>query len=329
MKSHNYRSTFSRSVLSYTKILCLVFLFAVFKNYAQEMPAFEKSIYVDSAGNTFINEKMEIYLFFAPDADPTLKHLISSSSGHANPINLQGHGEHFITHHDPVSGERTRHKVFADAKPPISRLEVTEGLIMQFNERFYCDGKITVEIHSEDKFSGVKKTLYSFDNSKFSIYDRPFEIEEGDVGQISFFSVDNVGNVEKAVKANLIFDIEEVIDLENIYFAHDSDRLDFEAQKQLDALVEALKKFPEIRIELRSHTDARGSSVYNKQLSKRRAESTRRYMISKGVAPNRLVAKGFGDSKILNHCLKGVQCTNEEHRANRRTEFRIIPFEEE
>ncbi len=79
-----------------------------------------------------------------------------------------------------------------------------------------------------------------------------------------------------------------------------------------------------VQVELASHTDSRGTKVSNQDLSDRRAQAVANYLISKGVNPSQLVAKGYGESKLKNRCADGVSCTEAEHRANRRTEFRVI-----
>lgn len=79
-----------------------------------------------------------------------------------------------------------------------------------------------------------------------------------------------------------------------------------------------------VQVELASHTDSRGSRESNQDLSDRRAQAVANYLISKGVNPSQLVAKGYGESRLKNRCSDGVACTEAEHRANRRTEFRVI-----
>jgi len=81
---------------------------------------------------------------------------------------------------------------------------------------------------------------------------------------------------------------------------------------------------PGLRIELMSHTDSRGDDDYNMALSQQRAQSVVNYLVNKGIARNRLVAKGYGETRLKNRCSNGVNCTEEEHQQNRRTEFRII-----
>ncbi|MNR02849.1 Outer membrane porin F precursor [compost metagenome] len=81
---------------------------------------------------------------------------------------------------------------------------------------------------------------------------------------------------------------------------------------------------PTIWIELGSHTDSRGKDNYNLDLSQKRAESAVQYIISRGINKNRLTAKGYGETQLLNKCANGVNCTEEEHQLNRRTEFKIV-----
>lgn len=77
-------------------------------------------------------------------------------------------------------------------------------------------------------------------------------------------------------------------------------------------------------IELSSHTDAQGNDAYNERLSQRRAQSAKNWLVAKGIRENRIEAVGYGEENILNHCINGIDCTDEEHRVNRRTEFKII-----
>lgn len=79
-----------------------------------------------------------------------------------------------------------------------------------------------------------------------------------------------------------------------------------------------------MRIELRSHTDCRASDAYNLALSDRRAKASANFLISKGIAANRIVGKGYGETLLLNKCDDGIECTEEEHQINRRTEFKIL-----
>ena len=92
-----------------------------------------------------------------------------------------------------------------------------------------------------------------------------------------------------------------------------------------DELVPVLNDNPDVLVEIASHTDSRNSKKYNQDLSERRAKAVVDYLISEhGINPSRLVAKGYGETRLLNRCSDGVPCTEREHLQNRRTEFRII-----
>ena len=81
---------------------------------------------------------------------------------------------------------------------------------------------------------------------------------------------------------------------------------------------------PTIKIDIRSHTDSRNTAAYNEKLSERRASSTKEWLIQNGINQSRLTAKGYGESQLVNKCADGVECTEEEHQANRRSEFVIV-----
>jgi peptidoglycan-associated lipoprotein len=116
------------------------------------------------------------------------------------------------------------------------------------------------------------------------------------------------------------------IRMNNIYYDLNSDKILPDAEGDLNALAVIMKEYPSAIIELSSHTDARGSNESNQKLSQRRAESAIRYLIeTQGIARERLQPKGYGETVILNRCTNDVKdCTDEEHRFNRRTEFKVI-----
>jgi outer membrane protein OmpA-like peptidoglycan-associated protein len=115
--------------------------------------------------------------------------------------------------------------------------------------------------------------------------------------------------------------------LENIYY--DLDKWDIlpDSEIELDKLVAILKENPTLVVELGSHTDSRGSDNYNLNLSQRRSESAVTYIVSQGVPRSRIVAKGYGETQLVNHCANGVWCSDDDHRKNRRTEFKILSWD--
>lgn len=118
----------------------------------------------------------------------------------------------------------------------------------------------------------------------------------------------------------------KAIEIPNIYYDLGKSTIKPEAAQELDKVVKLLSDNPTIRIELSSHTDSRGGAAQNLQLSQKRAEAAVKYIVSKGIAVSRIVAKGYGDTMIKNQCTKGVKCTEEEHAVNRRTEIKVISF---
>ncbi len=119
-------------------------------------------------------------------------------------------------------------------------------------------------------------------------------------------------------------DVGKKMTMKNIFYDINKDNIRADAARELDIVVDFMNTNQTIRIELGSHTDSRSSSAYNLDLSQRRAQSAVNYLASKGIERNRLVAKGYGESQLLNGCADGVNCTEAQHQENRRTEFKII-----
>ncbi|MCC6600140.1 MAG: OmpA family protein [Crocinitomicaceae bacterium] len=115
-----------------------------------------------------------------------------------------------------------------------------------------------------------------------------------------------------------------VVRLDNIYYDYGKADIRPDAALELNKLVQILKDNPTIKIELSSHTDSRGGDAYNLNLSDKRAKSAVSYIIGQGIQSNRMVAKGYGETKLLNRCANDVKCSEEEHQFNRRTEFKIL-----
>lgn len=110
--------------------------------------------------------------------------------------------------------------------------------------------------------------------------------------------------------------------LENIYFDLNKSNIKPDAERILNVLVDLLKKYPEMEIEIGGHTDSRASDYYNILLSNRRAASTLEYLVANGIKRKRLRSKGFGETVPLIRC--GNACTEQEHSVNRRCEFIIL-----
>jgi outer membrane protein OmpA-like peptidoglycan-associated protein/tetratricopeptide (TPR) repeat protein len=93
------------------------------------------------------------------------------------------------------------------------------------------------------------------------------------------------------------------------------------SEPQLKKVVDLLKKYSTLTVDIRSHTDSRQSASNNMILSEKRAQSTKDWLIKKGIESTRLTAKGYGETMLVNKCADGVKCTEKQHQQNRRSEF--------
>ena len=118
-------------------------------------------------------------------------------------------------------------------------------------------------------------------------------------------------------------DLRKTLGIDIIYFDLDKSNIRPDAAVELAKILEVMKEYPTLEIDVRSHTDSRQTSKYNINLSERRAKSTIEWLIQNGVDPNRLTGKGYGETQLLNSCADDVPCSEEEHQANRRSEFII------
>jgi outer membrane protein OmpA-like peptidoglycan-associated protein len=114
-----------------------------------------------------------------------------------------------------------------------------------------------------------------------------------------------------------------VIVLDNIYYDFNKSAIRKGDAGELIALAKILKQYPDLTIELTSHTDTRGSAEYNMELSEKRSESSKSYLVLLGIDASRIITKAAGESSPRNKCLDDVPCTEAEHQFNRRTEVRI------
>ncbi|MBC8757539.1 OmpA family protein [Kordia sp. YSTF-M3] len=116
-------------------------------------------------------------------------------------------------------------------------------------------------------------------------------------------------------------DLAVTLNIPIIYFDFDKSNIRPDAAVELEKVVAVMKKYPTLKIDVRSHTDSRGRDAYNKKLSQRRNESTRAYIVSRGIDVNRLIGAGYGEERLVNKCSNGIKCSEEEHQLNRRSEF--------
>ena len=166
--------------------------------------------------------------------------------------------------------------------------------------------KIVKMIAAKPNYSSDEKTVETTKENGAEIKDVNFELSNYD---------------DLVVKKKGV----EKVDVNPIYFDYDKYDITPLAIEELAKVVFIMKKFPNIRIKIESHTDSRGKDSYNLKLSDNRAKSTRDYIVSQDIDSSRIEsAIGYGESRLINKCKNGVKCTEEEHLLNRRSDFIII-----
>ncbi len=139
-----------------------------------------------------------------------------------------------------------------------------------------------------------------------------------------------IKRLPKRAKSNVLsadlrmLGVGDVMLIDNIYHDLDRSSLRPDAARELEKLVATMRKYPSLIVEIRSHTDSRGSADVNRTLSAQRARSIADYLATKGIGRRRMTTIGMGESRLLNNCTDDVICTEAEHQRNRRTEFRVV-----
>jgi peptidoglycan-associated lipoprotein len=184
-------------------------------------------------------------------------------------------------------------------------IDVLDSKKIPFNKIFVTDekGKIIKEITKNTdgvfKFNLLQSEKMLLSNISVEDFD-------------PWAKLNNLGSVKKEAEI-----------IENIYYESGSSRILPEAEAILNKAVNALKKNPKLVLEVQSHTDATAGDEYNMELSQKRANTVVDYLVANGIDKKRLTAKGFGETQLTNRCANGVECSNEEHRQNRRTVFKL------
>lgn len=120
-------------------------------------------------------------------------------------------------------------------------------------------------------------------------------------------------------------DLAKTLELNPIYFDFDKYNIRPDAALELEKVIALMKQYPNLKIDVRSHTDSRAPDGYNMKLSQRRNVSTIRYIAQQGnIDIARLTGRGYGETQLINACANGIECTESEHQLNRRSEFIIV-----
>jgi len=221
------------------------------------------------------------------------------------------------------TGQKTTLEMYLDK----SNSSVLKGIVKsKLNEKPIPGVQVTLENQKD-------KTMQSVVTGKDGRYE--FEVKPGADHKLKAQKDKYATNNETIIKVDEnpaqyqnvqgMYGEGDTFKLNNIYYDLDKFFIRKDAAKELDRTVlPLLKKYPDMRVEIRSHTDSRLGDSYNMQLSSNRARAVVNYLTSRGIASSRLVSNGYGESEPVNECVDGVQCKESQHQENRRTEFRIL-----
>lgn len=219
----------------------------------------------------------------------------------------------------------TKYQVVGVVQDSISKETLPGSLVSLLDERgVVIDDMITgneasylFKIEPNKKYTvRATRKLYIPRNVDFSTD------KNGKVSHDIFLTLLSYQDAEEIIKKDRKGDVQ--VELEQIFFDFDQAVIKPEAAATLDDLVVIMNKYPEMHVEVSAHTDVRGPSEYNLTLSKQRAASTMKYLISQGIDENRLRSIGYGEMQPLNECVKEGICTDEEYEINRRCEFKVM-----
>ncbi len=131
-------------------------------------------------------------------------------------------------------------------------------------------------------------------------------------------------NTNEKLNYNSNLESGKLLELDNIYYETEQYKLSNAAKNSLDVVYSLMLKYPDARIEVRSHTDSKGEKSFNQSLSDRRAQEVRKYLMERGIVASRIIANGYGESQLKNQCDDNTKCSSMEHAVNRRTEIRVL-----
>jgi outer membrane protein OmpA-like peptidoglycan-associated protein len=210
--------------------------------------------------------------------------------------------------------------------------QIVSGIITDIaTNEILADTKVTL---FDNKFNKIKesqtddKGFYSFDLECGKSYFVRAEKELYDTKELRITIPTISGKTDlpiqlekKIIPIKLNDDLAKTFGIKIIYFDLDKWNIRPDAALELEKILDVMNQNPNMKIDIRSHTDSRQTYKYNLSLSNRRAKSTIAWFVKNGIKSNRLTGKGFGESKLVNRCTNRVKCTEKEHQENRRSEF--------
>ncbi len=286
-------------------------------------------------------------------AKPSLKGKYKEPYNVGKPINSPDDDFSFILDEDDKIGYFTSNRLGGLGSDDIYAFQQIDDLITNCNQ--YLKGTVT-DAETRALLPGARVTLFNEKLEKLTStiadknakYQLPIECdekyviraEEGDYKPTELdFASSTVFEFEhnqplqlrkgapiiNNIKTKVGDDLAKVLQLNPIYFDFDKDFIRPDAAIELEKVIAVMKEYPKMDIDVRSHTDSRAPFAYNIDLSTRRNKNTIKYIVEKGgISRSRLTGRGYGEIELTNECSDGVDCTEEQHQLNRRSEFIIV-----
>jgi len=210
----------------------------------------------------------------------------------------------------------TRKIIIDDSTPDIPSLTNGPGCVLIYGNGFDHPENGLVMYQVSHDFSGDNPENIAAIRAFFNWSFYATEIKRRE----NIIQFKNVSG-KKIFAAKVGDDLVKTLNLDPILFELDKSDIQTEAAKHLDEIVTYLKDYPELLIDIRSHTDSRADDDYNLKLSQDRVQATKKYLIDKGISEDRVSGRGYGENEPVNHCSNDNLCSEAEHKMNRRSEF--------
>ena len=258
------------------------------------------------------------------------------------PINSERDDFGFYAHEDGTTGYVSSNREGGQGSDDIYKFQFTPELAL---EGYVTDGvnnmpldkvAITLRDQNSNELVGEAETDENGYYRMFINRNRNYVIEASRKTHPKknvYFNSYSLPLTTKTMRQDVVLDpilnVKVLADLNKIYFDFDKSYIRPDAAAELDKVVKLMTvTYPDMIIQLESHTDPIGSHAYNDRLSQARAKSTYDYLIENGVGLHQIVSyKGFGERMLVNDCTGWDDCTDEELELNRRTEFPILQIQ--
>lgn len=182
------------------------------------------------------------------------------------------------------------------------------------------------EIVSDTKGAFVFNGTCKDGRYKIVVSKDEYDVEET---MLTVANTNNISGIEIILEKSPMLavggaDLIKFLNLSPVYFDLNESNIRPDCQQAMKKVIEYMKHFPDLKVEIRSYTDVKAGKNYNQKLSEKRARETVKYMITKGINPDRISGKGFGETKLVNDCTSREKCEDSEHQLNRRSEFIVV-----